>query len=224
MCNRTRKLKISFNESNEKVVLQNLGQDVEKKGDDVKTLEIEVPDTKDTYEYLCRAKEVLDWEFLDEKITVSEESKIPEEKTVNKDTGTFRSTALSWEDERTVIVQLLKQSFFKKSLVTSPEILTLISVILETKKKSPSFRLTHKLIERLTDRYYEKLGEKIDPDDVPILYFLDGYNSIVAGSILTDLMESIHRVWNLVEPSWTLLNFIEAIYNTKLGTGTIKLG
>ena len=134
MCNRTRKLKISFNESNEKVILQNLGQDVEKKGDDVKTLEIEVPDTKDTYEYLCRAKEVLDWEFLDEKITVSEESKIPEEKTVNKDTGTFRSTALSWEDERTVIVQLLKQSFFKKSLVTSPEILTLISVILETKK------------------------------------------------------------------------------------------
>lgn len=215
MCNRTRKLKVSFYDNNEAAILRNLGQDIEL--GEIKTLELEVPDTKETYEYLVSGKEVLDWEFLDSE---GEET----QKTVVEKPAT-KKRLVDWDDEMAEIIETLKSEFFPRQLVTSAELLTLITEILTLKKKSPALRFTKNFIKSIKSAYLEARDTgKFSQEEIPILYFLDGYNSIVTGSILEELLTGIHRVWNLVESEWTIKDFVESIYDVTLGTGSIKLG
>lgn len=207
MCT-TRKLKISYLAKDEGTVLSKLGLNVEPRGSkEIKTVELEVNPTEELYKELLACKELLDWEFIDQ------------------DSATKRVYPTDWDEEKAKCREYLKEEFFKGGFLRSTDILCLLKAVLELKQKSPAMRVSKGMLEKTYERYVQLVSEPgVTEEEVFILYFLDGYNSVVPGSILDDLLGNLRTAWPKVQPEWGIKKFVEEIYQTKLAPGELKFG
>lgn len=210
MCT-TRKLKVSYLVKDEDTIMTKLGlREPGPAGQrETKTVELDVPATEELYQALLQCGDLLlDWEFLDDK-----------------GGATKRVYPTGWDEEKAQCREYLKREFFKDGFLRSTDILCLLKAVLELKQKSPALRVSQGMLEKTYERYTQLVAEPgVTEEEVFILYFLDGYNSVVPGSILDDLLGNLKTAWHKVQPGWGIKQFVEEIYQTKLAPGELKFG
>lgn len=166
------------------------------------SMEIDIKDSKENFEYFCKSRKIKEWNFLN----IQE----PEPEKKNEETSET-TTNPDYEGFYDIFRLLTKDQEF--SINPYNLILKVVKIVEKIKKKSPALRFTKSIFDPYLDSLNSLIVENSKEDEIFTKLIQYYYKGVSREEMLDHVLRSLKSNWKKLEKCEGVSNIISLIMN-----------